>query len=198
MGTVMVRSLAVQSMQALRMTGLMPLKWAPEQLWLSPRCWCQSEQSVMQNAVEAELELRLRQGSVDPKLVALRGTLQQEGRRAATLRVAARIVRGPRQRATPRGRDVAVCALLLAVIRHNDLLSAVEFAAEATGRALIVNAEVDDRPLPPGIRSLEHLAGRMRRRAREVLSRRLSAPDLETIGSSLRRALADDPLTPAL
>lgn len=129
--------------------------------------------------------------------MALHDTLQQEGRHAATLRVAARIGRGPRQRATPRGRDLAACALLLAVIRHNDLLSAVEFAAEANGRALIVDAEVDDRPLPPGIRSVQHLAGRMRTRARVVLSRRLSGPDLETIGPSLARALDEDPLTRA-
>ena len=197
MGAIMMRPLALQPMRVLSraLTPTLP-DYLPEQLWLSPGCWCPLKQSLMHDAVEADVRLRLRQGSVDPKLRTLHEMLQRDGRPAAALRVAARIVRGPRRQMTPRGRDLAACALLLAVIRHNDLLSACEFIAEVAGRSLDIDTEVDDRPLPPGIRSVEHLAGRMRARAREVLSRRLSAPDLETIGSSLRRALADDPLTP--
>ncbi len=73
-------------------------------------------------------------------------------------------------------------------------LAAVEFAAEVSGRALTVDMEQDDRPLPPGILSVGQLAGRMRSQARDVLSYRVSWPDLDTIGPCLAKAVSDDPL----
>ncbi len=168
--------------------------WAPERLWLSRACWHRSAHTLMHDMVCGAVEAAVAGGTAAADLQALQSDLLRARRYAPALRVAARILRGPRPCATPVGRDRAACALLLAALRHDDLLAAVELAAEAAGRALMLDAEQDDRPLPPGIRSVEHLAGRMRATGREIVAHRLSWPDMDTIGGHLARALAADPL----
>ncbi len=170
--------------------------WPSEQLWLSQGCWLRSAQDRMMQAVTSAVDavLAASDGVVAEHelLLVLRWTRQP----AAALRLSARILRGTRDHATPRGRDLAATALLLAATRHDDLLAAVEFAAEATGRAFALEAALaaDEPSLPPGFRSVGQLAGRMRRRAREVLAHTMTWPDLDTVGSCLERALMDDPL----
>ncbi len=168
--------------------------WAPEQLWLSRQCWHRAAHSLMHSAVCDAVEAAIAAGTVAPGLDALLKTSLGHRRYAAGLRVSARILRGARCTATPVGRDLASCALVLAALRHDDLLAAIELAAEANGRALMLDGEADDRPLPPGILTLNQLGGRMRAQAREILSYRLSWPDLDTIGPDLSRALARDPV----
>jgi hypothetical protein len=171
-------------------------RWAPERLWLS-RTWLhQTAQTAMADVVADALETALAAGALDADRCGLLESLRQRRRHAAALRLTARLLRGPRLEASPVGRDLAACALLLAAVRHNDLLAAVEFAAEVSGRALTVDMERDDRPLPPGILSVGQLAIRMRSQGRDVLSHRVSWPDMDTIGPCLAKAMENDLLAP--
>ena len=168
--------------------------WAPERLWLS-RVWLhRAAQKPMADVISDAVETALAAETVDADRHTLLVCLHQRHRHAAALRLAARILRGPRAEATPVGRDLAASALLLAAVRHNDLLAAVEFTAEVSGRALTIDTEQDDRPLPPGILSVGQLGARMRSQGRDVLSYRVSWPDMDTILPCLTKALADDPL----
>ena len=84
----------------------------------------------------------------------------------------------------------------MAAVRHSDLLATVEFAAEATGHAVMLEVDLvaGEVTLPPNVATVSQLANRMRRRGRELLAHRLTWPDLDTIGPCLGRALAEDPL----
>ncbi len=170
--------------------------WPSEQLWLSEGCWLRSVQERMAHAVTVAVDtLQKASDAVIPEhelLLVLRWTRQP----AAALRLSARLLRGPNAGATTRGRDLAATALMLAATRHDDLLAAVEFCAEVTGRAVALGAAspATELPLPPGVGSAEQLADRMRRRAGEVLALRMTWPDLDAIGPCLERALLDDPL----
>ncbi len=70
--------------------------------------------------------------AVVPRLLLM---LQYTRQHAAALRLSARILRGPADAATTRGRDLTNAALLVAASRHNGLLAALELAAEAHNRA---------------------------------------------------------------
>ena len=168
--------------------------WAPERLWLSRECWDPDTQKVMAEVVGVAATVALASGSVDITRRLLLAELHATGRRAAALRLTARVLRGSRAQATAVGCDLAATALLLAAVRDGYLLAAIEFAAEASGRAVTLEDERDDRPMPPGIGSVPRLAGRMRAQARAVLNHRLSWPDLDTVGPSLVWSLAEDPL----
>ena len=171
--------------------------WRPEQLWLSDRCWDGPALDALAAVVDAAARAALSAtDAVLPELEVLI-VLRLVGPAAAALRQTARVLRGPRASATPLGRDLAVSALWLASVRHDDMLAAIECSAELAGRAISLENGISEEPLPPGIPSLSRLVGRMRRRGREVLSHRLTWPDLDTIGSSLTLALAEDPLAVA-
>ena len=170
--------------------------WRPEQLWLSDQCWSQTAQQRMTMAVTAATDAVLKTTDVPLPQLELLTVFRYTRRHAAALRLKARILRGPRVRATPTGRDLAAAALWLAAVQHDDLLAAVEFAAEAAGRAAFLETEPEtgDLVLPPGVATVRQSASRMRRRGREVLAHRLSWPDLDTVGHCLEQALAEDPL----
>ena len=168
--------------------------WRPEQLWLSERCWDKPSLRAMAATVDAAAKTAL--SGADAVLPAFERllVLRWIGPKAAALRQAARVLRGPRATATPSGRDLAAAALWIAAVQHNDLLAAMEFYAEVSGRAMTLEDGPDVEPLPPGIGSVAGLASRMRRRAQEVLAARISWPDLDTILPSLSDALAQDAL----
>ena len=170
--------------------------WHPEQLWLSTGCWSRSVQDAMVKAVSTAIDAVLTaETRVLPRhelLLVLRYCRKE----VAWLRLAARILRGPSSTATTPVRLLAGAALFVAAVRHNDLLACIEFSAEATGHAVMLDADLvpGDVALPPGMATVSQLAGRMRRRGREVLARRMSWPDLDSVGPCLGRALAEDPL----
>ncbi len=173
-------------------------QWHPERLWLSRNVWHRAAHGPMHDALCAAVTERIADQTTDHAMVALQHDLLQRRRYGSALRVAARLLRGSRATATPVGRDLAACALTLAALRHDDLLAAIELAAEASGRALVVHDEDDGRPLPPGIRDTCHLAGRMQAQGRDVLGYRCTWPDLDSIGPSLARALDVDPVAALL
>lgn len=117
-------------------------------------------------------------------------------RHAAALRLTARILRGLSSTTSPEGHDLAMTALWLAAVRHEDLLAAVEFAAEAALRAAVLDAGLlaEDLNLPPRVQGNAQLANRLRRCGREVLARHLTWFNMDTIGSCLAKAIEDDPL----
>lgn len=172
--------------------------WAPERLWLSEAAWHRSGHSLMHTAVCTAMEAKLAAGGSPSRLEALLDTLLARKRYAPALRVTARILRGARKEATPVDRDLASCALVLAALRHDDLLAAIELAAEASGRALTVDGEQDERPLPPGFCAVGPLSEHMRQQGRDVLAYRLNWPDLDTIGPTLAKALDSDPVAALL
>ena len=170
--------------------------WSPEQMWLSTDCWDGRAQQVMADAVAAALAAVLeREAAASPQHELLR-VLRYMRREAAWLRLAARVLRGPSSTATSQVRYLAGSALWVAALRHNDLLATIEFAAEVTGHAIMLEADLvpGEAALPPGITTVAGVASRMRRRGRELLAHRLTWPDLDTILPCLDRALQDDPL----
>lgn len=172
------------------------IDWPSEQLWLSNGCWSSPSQQAMANAIKTAIAAVLSaKTGVIPEHELLK-VLRYRRREVAWLRLAARVLRGPSSMATSQVRHLAASALFLAAVQHGDLLASVEFAAEVTGHAGML--EIDLVPgkltLPPGIATMPQLAARMRRRGRQVLERRITWPDLDTIGPCLSRALAEDPL----
>jgi len=127
--------------------------------------------------------------------VALLHGLQRSGRQAAALRLGARLLLGATVAAeTPQSRDRAACCLLLAAVAHRDALAAVEFAAFAERRAVLMEGDQTDPSLPPGFRTPAQLARRMRRQARWVLAHRFSLPSRDGLVRSLVQAALADPL----
>lgn len=171
-------------------------RWRPEQLWLSSGCWDDPAQQAMANAVATAIDaVQKRETGVQPQLELLQ-VLGYRRKEVAWHRLAARVLRGSSFTATSYVRNLAASALFVAVMRHNDLLATVEFAAEVTGHAVMLEADLvpSATAVPPGMTTVAQVAGRMRRRGRELLARRLTWPDLDTIGPCLDRALAEDPL----
>ena len=170
--------------------------WRPDQLWLSNGCWTRPAQQAMAEAVTTAVDAVLKQGPATlPRLELLR-VLRYTRREVAWLRLAARVLRGPSCEASSHDRNLAAAALWVAAVRHDDLLATVECAAEVTGHAIMLEADLvaGETSLPPGIETMTKLASRMRRRGRELLARRLTWPDLDTVGPCLEQALRDDPL----
>ena len=170
--------------------------WPSEKLWLSNGCWSSPSQQAMADAIKTAIAAVLSaKTGVVPEHELLK-VLRYRRREVAWLRLAARVIRGPKSTATSQARNFAASALFVAAVRHNDLLASVEFAAEATGHAIMLGADLVPGELacPPDVATTAQLANRMRRRGREVLARRLTWPDLDTVGPCLERALAEDPL----
>lgn len=170
--------------------------WRPEQLWLSSHCRDRSVQEVMADAVKTAVNAVLTTATeILPQHELLR-VLRYRRREVAWLRLAARVLRGPSSTATFPSRNLAASALFVAAVRHSDLLATVEFAAEATGHAVMLEVDLvaGEVTLPPNVATVSQLANRMRRRGRELLAHRLTWPDLDTIGPCLGRALAEDSL----
>ncbi len=168
--------------------------WCPEQLWLWPDLDDPDVRSCIRAVVEQTLSVAVPCEVEEPGFVLL-AALHRTGQVASRLRLAARLLRGgtPGDE-TPRSRDLAACCLLAAAVEHGDLLAAVEFAALAQRRALLIEIEVEDRTLPPGLGTAGRLASRMRRQASAVLARRFSLPPREGIVSLLARAALSDPI----
>ena len=170
--------------------------WRPEQLWLSRYCLGRTAQDRMAEAVASAIDVvRKSSVSVVPGHELLL-VLKWRRRTAAALRLTARILRGPSNTTSPEEHDLAMTALWLAAVRHEDLLAAVEFAAEVTRRAAVLDAGLlaEDPHLPPGVQGNAQLANRLRRCGREVLARHLTWSDMDSIGPCLAKAIAEDPL----
>lgn len=172
------------------------VEWRPEQLWLSTACWDGPAQQAMADAVSTALVSALKGEAAASPQCELLLVLRYMRREAAWLRLAARVLRGPSSTATAHVRNLAASALWVAAMRHSDLLATIEFGAEVTGHAVMLEADLvpGHGALPPGMETMAQVASRMRRRGRELLAHRLTWPDLDTIIPSLDRALAEDPL----
>ena len=170
--------------------------WRPEQLWLSPDNQSGTAQQMMADAVSVAVTALLKSTPGVVPQHELLMVLRYCRKECAWLRLAARVLRGPSSTAPPLDRNLAASALFVAAAWHNDLLAAIEFSAEVTGHAIMMESDLvsGEWSLPPGMATTAQLANRMRRRGREVLARRLTWPDLNTIGPCLGRALSDDPL----
>ena len=170
--------------------------WRPEQLWLSNGCWTCSVQQAMADAVKAAISAMLSKRVGVVLQYELLQVLRYRRREVAWLRLAARVLRGPTSTATSQDRNLAASALLVAAVRHKDLLASVEFSAEVTEHAALL--EVDQVPgavaLPPNMATVSEIANHMRSRAREVTALRATWSDIDAASSCLERAMSEDPL----
>lgn len=179
--------------------GVLPFDpggWRPEHLWLSPHYHTGAAQQMMANAVSEAVDARIKSPVEEMPHRELLTVLRHCRKECAWLRLAARVLRGSSATATSPVRDLAASALFVAATWHDDLLASIEFCAEVTGHAVMLEAGLvpGALSLPPGMATSAQWVNRMRRRGREVLGRRLNWPDLDTIGPCLDRALSEDPL----
>lgn len=170
--------------------------WRSEQLWLSRSGTGRIAQERMAQAVASAIDVVRKSTTAVVPQHELLLLLKWRRKDAAALRLMARLLRGVSGVTTTHGHDLALAALWLAAVRHQNLLAAIEFAAEATRRAAALDAgqHAEDPDLPPGIQCDTQLANRLRRCAGEVLARHLAGSDMNSIGPCLAQAIAEDPL----
>ena len=172
------------------------VSWRREQLWLSDGCWSCSVQQAMADAVKAAISamVAMRVGVV-PQCELLQ-VLRYRRREVAWLRLAARVLLGQTSTATSQDHSLAAAALFVAAVQHKDLLASVEFCAEVTEHATLLEAGLVPGAvaLPPNMATVSEVADHMRSRAREVTALRATWSDFDTAGLCLERAMSEDPL----
>lgn len=121
--------------------------------------------------------------------------LAEAGEPGAALRLTARLARTHRMLGAQRQRDLAACALLVAVVEHSDERAAIEFAVLTALRAGQTLAQLrDEFSYPPPLDQPARLRARMWSRGRLAIRLVASCGGWARAVSSLGKMADGDPL----